>query len=107
MITRTTGISDFGPAEMEAFEYSVRQNLGFLNANENQTAKTKFLGSIHAVAAQTIRDRCQWEAPADGNDHRNPGPFLPTFSHGCLAQMTQGNLLRVLEAKKLWAPSRP
>lgn len=58
MAARIADISDFTPTETEAFERQVRQSLGFLEAAEGQVAKT-WLGSIHRVAAQIIRDRRQ------------------------------------------------
>lgn len=58
MAARITDISDFTPTEIETFERQVQQGLGFLNATEVQVAKS-WLGSIHAVAAQSIRDRRQ------------------------------------------------
>lgn len=59
MAVRITDVSDLTPTEIAAFDGYVRQSLGFVNATEEQAARTVVLPAIYSAAARTTRDRRQ------------------------------------------------
>jgi hypothetical protein len=57
MVAQVFDISDFSPLEVAAFDYQVRQTLGFFNATEEQAAKSIALPAAWGSAIKAIRDR--------------------------------------------------